>query len=35
MIILHVQQVVKNLHKNKVSALFIKLDISKAFDTVN
>jgi hypothetical protein len=30
-----VQQVVKYLHKKKVSTLFIKLDISKAFDIVN
>jgi hypothetical protein len=30
-----VQQVVKELHKEKITTLFIKLDISKAFDTVN
>jgi hypothetical protein len=30
-----VQQVIKELHAKKVPALFIKLDISKAFDTVN
>jgi hypothetical protein len=30
-----VQQVIKDLHKKKVPAIFIKLDISKAFDTVN
>jgi hypothetical protein len=32
---MHVQQTIKELHKKKVLALFIKLDISKAFDTVN
>lgn len=32
---LFVQQVVRDLHKKKTPALFIKLDISKAFDTVN
>jgi hypothetical protein len=30
-----VQQVVKELHKKKIPYLFIKLDISKAFDSVN
>jgi hypothetical protein len=30
-----VQQVVKDLHKKKIPALFIKLDISKAFDSVS
>jgi retron-type reverse transcriptase len=30
-----VQQVIKDLHKRKILALFIKLDISKAFDIVN
>jgi hypothetical protein len=30
-----VQQVIKDLHKKKVTALFIKLDISKTFDVVN
>jgi hypothetical protein len=30
-----VQQVSKDLHKKKVMTLFIKLDISKTFDTVN
>jgi hypothetical protein len=30
-----VQQVIRDLHKKKIPALFIKLDISKAFDTVN
>jgi hypothetical protein len=32
---MYVQQVVKDLHKKKVTSLFIKLDISKDFDTVN
>jgi hypothetical protein len=32
---MHVQQTIKHLHNKKVLALFIKLDISKAFDTVN
>jgi hypothetical protein len=27
--------VTKDLHKKKIPALFIKLDISKVFDTVN
>jgi hypothetical protein len=31
----YVQQVIKDLHKMKISSLFIKLDISKAFDIVN
>jgi hypothetical protein len=31
----YVQQMIKNLHKKKIPALFIKLGISKAFDTVN
>lgn len=31
----YVQQVIKELHKKKISSMFIKLDISKAFDTVN
>jgi hypothetical protein len=30
-----VHQVIKDLHSKKIPALFIKLDISKAFDTVN
>jgi hypothetical protein len=30
-----VSQVIKDLHKKKVPSLFLKLDISKAFDTVN
>ncbi|WVZ50767.1 hypothetical protein U9M48_001992, partial [Paspalum notatum var. saurae] len=32
---LYVQKVNRKLHKNKTLALFIKLDISKAFDTIN
>jgi hypothetical protein len=32
---MYVQEVIKDLDKRKISALFIKLDISKAFDTVN
>jgi hypothetical protein len=32
---MYVQEVIKDLHKRKVPSLFIKLDISKAFDTVN
>jgi hypothetical protein len=32
---MYVQQVIKDLHCKKVLALFIKLDISKVFDTVN
>jgi hypothetical protein len=31
---IYVQQVVKKLHNKKISSLFIKLDISKAFDIV-
>jgi hypothetical protein len=30
-----VQEAIRDLHKKKISALFIKLDIFKAFDTVN
>jgi hypothetical protein len=30
----YVQQVIKELHKKKIPALFIKLDILKTFDTV-
>jgi hypothetical protein len=30
-----VQEVIKDLHRRKIPSLFIKLDISKAFDTVN
>lgn len=33
--IMYVQQLIKDLHSKKVSNLFIKLDIFKAFDTVN
>ena len=32
---LYVQNVVRRLHKQKKSALFLKLDIQKAFDSVN
>jgi hypothetical protein len=32
---MYVQQVIKDLHKKKISALFIKIDIAKAFDSVN
>jgi hypothetical protein len=32
---MYVHQVIRDLHKKKVPVLFIKLDISKAFDTVN
>jgi hypothetical protein len=32
---IYVQEVIKDLHKKKISALFMKLDISKAFDAVN
>jgi hypothetical protein len=32
---MYVQKVIKALHKRKTPALFIKLDISKAFDSVN
>jgi hypothetical protein len=31
---MYVHEVIKGLHKKKILALFIKLDISKAFDTV-
>jgi hypothetical protein len=31
----YVQRVITHLHKKHISTLFIKLDISKAFDTVN
>lgn len=30
-----VQQVIKDLHKKKIPTLFVKLDISKAFDSVD
>jgi hypothetical protein len=32
---MYVQEVIKDLHKRKFPSLFIKLDIDKAFDTVN
>jgi retron-type reverse transcriptase len=32
---MYVQEVIKDLHKKKIPALFIKLDISKVFDSVN
>jgi hypothetical protein len=32
---MYVQQVIKDLHSKKVPNHFIKLDIFKAFDTVN
>jgi retron-type reverse transcriptase len=32
---MYVQHVIKDLHKRKFPSLFIKLDISNAFDTVN
>jgi hypothetical protein len=32
---MYMQQVIKELHKRKIPALFIKLDISRAFDSVN
>jgi hypothetical protein len=32
---LYVQEVIKDLYKRKILALFIKLDIAKAFDTLN
>jgi hypothetical protein len=31
----YVQEVIKDLHKRKIPYLFIKLDISKTFDSVN
>jgi hypothetical protein len=31
----HVQEMIRELHTKKIPAIFIKLDISKAFDTVN
>jgi hypothetical protein len=31
---MYIQGVIKELHKKKMPALFIKLDISKTFDTV-
>jgi hypothetical protein len=35
MITSFVHQMIKDLHSKKILTLFIKLDISKAFDTVN
>jgi hypothetical protein len=32
---LYVQKVIQNLHKSKQPALFVKLDMSKAFDSIN
>jgi hypothetical protein len=32
---IYVQEVIKDLHNKKVPSLFIKVDISKAFDTIN
>jgi retron-type reverse transcriptase len=32
---MYVQEVIKNLHKRKILSLFIKLDIAKAFDSIN
>jgi hypothetical protein len=32
---LYVQNIVRQFHKSKILALFLKLDIEKAFDTVN
>jgi hypothetical protein len=32
---LYVQEIIKDLHKKNISTLFIKLDISKAFNMVN
>jgi hypothetical protein len=32
---MYVQEVIKDLHKRKFPSLFIKLDIDKAFDTMN
>jgi hypothetical protein len=32
---MYVQGVIKELHKRKIPSMFIKLDISKDFDTVN
>jgi hypothetical protein len=32
---MYVQEVIKDLHRKKILAPFIKLDISKAFDLVN
>jgi hypothetical protein len=32
---MYIQEVLKHLHKRKIHAIFIKIDIAKAFDTVN
>jgi retron-type reverse transcriptase len=32
---MYVKEVIRDLHKRKIPAVFIKIDISKAFDTVN
>jgi hypothetical protein len=32
---MYVQQVIRELHKKKIPAMFVKMDISKAFDTIN
>jgi hypothetical protein len=32
---IYLQEVIKDLHKKRISALFLKLDISKAFDSVS
>jgi hypothetical protein len=32
---IYVQEMIKTLHKKKTPSLFIKLDISKAFDMVS
>jgi hypothetical protein len=32
---MYIQGVIKELHKRKIPSMFIKLDIFKAFDTVN
>jgi hypothetical protein len=32
---LYVQRVIRKLHKNRKPALFVKLDVSKAFDSLN
>jgi hypothetical protein len=32
---LYVQNIIRQFHKSKIPALFLKLDIEKAFDTVN
>jgi hypothetical protein len=32
---MYVKEAIRDLHKRKIPAIFIKLDISKAFDTVN